>query len=96
MEQELNEYNNCHNCEYGRRACANDMVACGFVFARDKMDHQKTMEDLNLETLHTGWGYMKRRVEDEKGEILGSGIMTNGVAIFDKNFCCKYYEIRKD
>lgn len=84
----------CYNCEYARRAYSKDKIACGYVF-NGYTDYQKIMEDLNLERLFTGWGYMKRAVDDEEGKYLGSGIMTNGVVIFDKDFCCKHFKFRE-
>lgn len=80
----------CYNCKYGRRAGAPNMVACAYVFKKYEMDYQKIIEDLDIDSLNTGWGYIKRAVNDEKGGTIGLGLMTNNVAIFNKDFCCKY------
>lgn len=90
-----NNKNICYNCEYARRACILNKVACGFVFSEHKMDYQKTMEDLNLDSVNVGWGYMKRAIDDEEGKGFGAGIMTNDVVIFDKDFSCKYFIVKE-
>lgn len=83
---------NCYNCEWGRFAKADNMVACGYFFSNHKMCYQKTMEELNLDSLCTGWGYMHRRANDKEGKGFGKGIMTNGVIVFPSDFCCSHYE----
>ena len=86
---------NCANCKYGRRACAPNMVACAYQFKHNNTNYQAIMVDLELDTVSIGWGYMQRAVDDKKGEVLGSGIMTNNVVIFERDFCCKHYEVGK-
>lgn len=82
---------NCYNCKNGRRAGIENMVACAYFFAEHQFDHQKTMEELRLESMSTGWGFMNRPVDDDEGTIFGRGIMTNGVPIFNKDFCCNHF-----
>lgn len=52
----LNNKNICYSCEYGRIACATNKVACGFIFKEHKINYDKTMDELNLNNLNTGWG----------------------------------------
>jgi hypothetical protein len=90
---------NCYNCDYARKSGAKDMVACGFFFLEHRMDYEKTMKELSLENIYTGWGYMHKAVDDIRtgDEVpLGAGIMTNNVVVFDKNFCCNHHKYRKD
>ena len=85
----------CWNCKYERKADAKGYVACAYVFSEHKQDYQKTLEDLNLDSLQTGWGFMRRWVDDdEKADVFGKGIMTNNVVVFKEDFYCKYYKTR--
>lgn len=82
----------CQTCEWARKAGADHYAACAFLFKKYELDHQKTMEDLQLDTLQTGWGYL-RQGYNQTGEYgLAAGIMTNQVAVFPETFCCHYFE----
>lgn len=85
---------NCYNCDHARYTKVENHVACSFVFIKHQDNYNKTMIDLGLESLYTGWGFMKRAVDDHEGQNPGTGIMTNNVVIFENNFCCKYHEFR--
>ena len=59
------------------------------------MNYEQTLKDLKLKNITTGWGYMRRAVDDDEGKDFGSGFMTNGVVVFDQSFRCKYYKKRE-
>lgn len=80
----------CKSCNYGRKAGVENYVACGYYFREHKQDYNKTMVELNLESLETGWGYMHCPVDGDTN-IFGRGILTNGVVIFNENFHCSNY-----
>lgn len=81
----------CSNCYYARKTTVPDSVACAYVFSEHQMDYQKTMIELDLETVNVGWGYMKCRPEMES-DTLDKSLITNEVVVFKKNFVCKQYE----
>lgn len=84
----------CKVCENGRKAGADKYVACGYFFVKHKQDYQKTMEELNLEKIETGWGYMRCPVDGDTN-IFGRGVMTNGVVVFKEDFTCNNYRNRE-
>lgn len=83
----------CKSCEYGRRAGAEKHVACGYFFTKHQQDYQKIMEELNLDKVTTGWGYMHCPVDGDTN-VFGRGIMTNEVVIFREDFACSNYRSR--
>lgn len=84
----------CINCEYARMAHVNGKVACGRIFNQEHLQDgcYKIFDELNVDSLTTGWAYMKRRPNSVSSGTVGEGLMTNHVIVFDDSFTCKYWK----
>lgn len=91
---ESNRVKICYNCEHARYSKTKNHIACSLMFVKHRGSWEKAMEDLKLDSLYTGWGFLQRAVDDFEGKEPGTGIMANNVVLFEKDFCCKYHESR--
>lgn len=87
---------NCLSCVHARKACAEDNIVCSYYYTMYGMDYQEIMEHLDLDTINTGWGYLKKYPNDESTKTIDSGIITNSLALFKKDFVCNNYKRRSN
>lgn len=90
--------NSCASCKHARMACNEDYVGCALWAQRTGRTHtpNEIMEELNLDSLATGWAYLGRFPDqkDISPGTLGTGIMTNGIVCFKKDFVCGEFDVR--
>lgn len=91
----------CLYCDYARRACNTDYIGCAYWDVQinkdlNYMTHEQVMDELDLDSLATGWVYLGRRPEHETAPDVtaSASVMTNGVVCFEKDFVCKKFKSR--